>query len=211
KAARVLLYYARLVRYGWTSDAQVFHILWNNKFEIADRVLLMALYRLTGRRVVLTAHNVNARKRDGHDTLLNRLTLRVQYALSHHIFVHTARMKSELVADFGVRRDRVTVIPFGINNAVPNGPLTPPEARRRLGQANGEKAILFFGNIAPYKGLDSLVDAFATLSARRHDVRLIVAGKPRQGCESYWRVLRHRLGQGAGAARVIERTEYIPD
>src|SRR4029079_17698780 len=73
KAARVLLYYARLVRYGWTSDAQVFHILWNNKFEIADRVLLMALYRLTGRRVVLTAHNVNARKRDGRDTLLNRL------------------------------------------------------------------------------------------------------------------------------------------
>ena len=43
---------------------RVFHILWNNKFELFDRTLLMLYYRLLGRRVVLTAHNVNAAKRD---------------------------------------------------------------------------------------------------------------------------------------------------
>ena len=33
KVSRVLLYYARLIRYAATAKPGVFHILWNNKFE----------------------------------------------------------------------------------------------------------------------------------------------------------------------------------
>ena len=51
-----------------------------------------------------------------------------------------------------MKADRVTVIPFGINNSVPNTRLTPSEARERLGIRADERTILFFGNIAPYKG-----------------------------------------------------------
>ena len=76
--------------------------------------------------------------------------LRIQYRLADHIFVHTERMKAELVQHFGVRAERVSVIPFGINNAVPHTDLTPDEAKERLGVASGDKTLLFFGNIAPY-------------------------------------------------------------
>ena len=78
KVFRVLIYYIRLIRYAATARPKVFHILWNNKLEILDRTLLMLFYRLLGKRLVLTAHNVNARRRDGNDTCLNRLTLRAQ-------------------------------------------------------------------------------------------------------------------------------------
>ena len=60
KVGRVLAYYGRLIRYAASARPRVFHILWNNKFEHFDRTLLMLYYRLLGKRMVLTAHNVNA-------------------------------------------------------------------------------------------------------------------------------------------------------
>ena len=80
----------------------MFHLLWNNKLEYFDRTLLLAFYKLLGKRLVFTVHNVNVRQRDGNDSVLNRLTLRCQYRLVDHLFVHTQRMSDELQAEFGV-------------------------------------------------------------------------------------------------------------
>ncbi len=55
--------------YAATAKPKIFHILWNNKFEVFDRTVLMLYYRLLGKRVVLTAHNVNAGQRDANDSL----------------------------------------------------------------------------------------------------------------------------------------------
>ena len=40
--------------------------------------------------------------------------------------------KAELLEDFGVSAGTVTVIPFGINNSVPDTDLTPRQAKHRL-------------------------------------------------------------------------------
>jgi len=176
KIARLARYYWRLISYATTARPQVFHILWNNKFELVDRILLMAYYRLLGKRVVLTAHNVNIRKRDNCDSWFNRLSLRVQYGLAEHIFVHTERMKSELLADFGIPDSKTSVIPFGINNTVPNTGLTAVAAKRKLGIGTSDKVMLCFGQIAPYKGLQYLVDAFNGLAQTDKGYRLIIAG-----------------------------------
>src|SRR5690242_14306940 len=173
KVFRVSMFYAKLIRYAATAKPRIFHILWNNKFQFFDRTLLTLYYRFLGKRIVLTAHNVNAGRRDSKDTLLNRLTLRIQYRLAHHIFVHSEKMKLELIEEFDVPGSRVTVIPFGINNSVPNTCLTPVEAKQRLDIRDREKTILFFGNIAPYKGLEYLVTAFQQILARHDDYRLI--------------------------------------
>ena len=78
----------------------------------------MIYYKLFGKKVLLTVHNVNAGVRDFSDTQLNRLTLRIQYHLADHLFVHTERrMKSDLTTDFGVPATRITVIPFGVDDA----------------------------------------------------------------------------------------------
>src|SRR5438552_3607959 len=178
KVFRVSAYYAKLIRYAATARPKIFHILWNNKFETLDRTLLMLYYRFLGKKIVLTVHNVNAGRRDSNDTRLNRLTLGIQYRLADHVFVHTEKMKCELVEEFGVRDSRVTVIPFGINNSVPNTRLTPVEARERLGIAAGEKTILFFGMIRPYKGLEYLIAAFREILAGCEGYRLIIVGQP---------------------------------
>ena len=130
KVARILTYYWRLIRYAATAKPKVFHILWNNKFELFDRTLLMLYYKLFGKKLIFTAHNVNIRKRDLTDTGLNRFSLRVQYRLVDYIFVHTERMKRELLSEFGIQEKKVSVIPFGINNTVPNTELTTLDAKR---------------------------------------------------------------------------------
>jgi len=210
KVFRVLRYYAKLICYVSTAKPTIFHVLWNNKFELFDRTLLMLYYRLLGKRIVLTAHNVNAGIRDSRDTRLNRLTLRIQYQLTDHIFVHTEKMKLELVEEFNVPAARVTVIPFGINNAVPNTSLTSGEAKQRLGLRQDEKTILFFGNITPYKGLEYLVAAFRQLLVRDEDYRLIIAGRP-DNCEKYWKAIREQAQDGMEKSRVLIRANFIPD
>lgn len=210
KVVRVLLYYWRLLIYAATAKPKVFHVLWNNKFELFDRTLLMLYYKLLGKKLVFTAHNVNAAIRDGNDSFLNRFSLKSQYRLSDHIFVHTEKMKTELVSGFGVSPGNVTVIPFGINNTVPNSALSHGDARRQLGLAADAKALLFFGNIAPYKGLEYLVAAFIELAGKSRDYQLVIAGRPK-GCDDYWDHIRQMIESSGMSNRVIQRIEYVPD
>ena len=210
KVFRVSMYYAKLIRYATTAKPKIFHILWNNKFEVFDRTLLMLYYRLLGKRIVLTVHNVNRGRRDSKDARLNRLTLGIQYRLGDHIFVHTEKMRHELVEEFGVQRARVTVIPFGINNAVPNTLLTPGDAKQRLGLREEERAILFFGRIKPYKGLEYLIAAFRQVLARGGNYRLIIAGRPER-CEEYWRAIKAEIHEDVQRGRVLLRADFIPD
>jgi D-inositol-3-phosphate glycosyltransferase len=210
KVLRVLRYYAELIIYAATSKPKLFHILWNNKFQLFDRTLLMLYYKVLGKRVVFTAHNVNAAKRDQNDSWLNRLTLKIQYSLSDHIFVHTDGMKNEMMADFGIAEGKISVIPFGINNTVPNTSLSSAEAKRQLAISNDDKVLLFFGNIAPYKGLEYLVAAFSELLAKDRSYRLHVVGKPK-GPEIYWNRVRRAIESSGNADRVIAKIEYVPD
>jgi len=210
KVRRILAFYAKLISYAATAKPKIFHILWNNKVEYLDRTLLTFYYKLLGKRIVLTVHNVNAGRRDAKDTLFNRLTLRIQYRFAEHIFVHSQKMMRELIEEFGVQTSRVTVIPFGINNAVPNTHLTTHEAKQRLGIAENERTILFFGNIAPYKGLEYLVTAFQQILTQHGNYRLIIAGRPKN-CERYWTAIQESIHENVHAGRVLLRAEFIPD
>jgi D-inositol-3-phosphate glycosyltransferase len=211
KVGRILAYYGRLLRFAATANTPILHILWNNKFELLDRTALMAYYRLAGKRIVLTAHNVNTAARDGRDTWINNRSLRIQYRLAHHVFVHTERMKRELVSEFGVPEHKASVIPFGMNNTIPTSAMTAAEARRSFGLGPDERTLLFFGQIAPYKGLEYLVDAVALLARRGDEVRLLIGGKIKRGNADYWAKIQQAIeAQGIGHL-VIQRIQFIPD
>jgi len=210
KVVRVLLYYWRLLIYAATAKPKLFHILWNNKFAVLDRTLLMLYYRALGKCVVFTAHNVNAGWRDNSDSLLNRLTLKIQYQLCDHLFVHTEQMRRQLRACFAVADAKISVIPFPINSTVPNTVLTSVEAKQRLGLTRHQKVVLFFGSIAPYKGLEYLVEAMILLARTGPDYRLIIAGRPKN-CASYWDAIQERISCAEIRSNVIERVEYVPD
>jgi D-inositol-3-phosphate glycosyltransferase len=207
----LLAYYGRLIRYALKGQPRVLHILWNNRLQYFDRTLLMLYYKLRGKKIVLTAHNVNQGKRDGNDSFLNRLTLTIQYRLVDHIFVHTAKMRDELVQDFGVRQDAVTIINHPINNAFPDTDLTPAEARRRLGLGTNDKVLLFLGRIRPYKGLEFLLSAFREMKREGAGYRLVVAGEPKTGSEDYFQTIVDIIQRDFAPGEVLLHDRFIPD
>ena len=210
KIFRVLAYYARLIAYAATARPKIFHILWNNKFEWFDRTALMLLYRLRGKKIVFTVHNVNARERDGGDSAGNRATLKFQYRRCDHIFLHTEKMRAELVSQYGVPAERTTVIPFGLNSTVPDTALTGAAARERLGLGAQDRVLLFFGNIAPYKGLEYLVEAFFEIARRPEPYRLVIAGRPKGG-DAYWAGILEKINASPLRAKILLKIEFVPD
>lgn len=209
KIARIGRYYKNLISYAARTESSVFHILWLNKFDTFDRTFLNILYKLNRKKLVFTAHNVNARKRDGTDTRANRASLRAMYALLDHIFVHTELCKEELIREYRVVPGKVSVIPYGLNTYVPDTPLSKSEARAVLGLEEMERVLLFFGQIAPYKGLDILLEALNVSSLQQPNYRLIVAGRAKRGSETYWQALRSCV-EGE-RSRVLLKDTFIPD
>jgi glycosyltransferase involved in cell wall biosynthesis len=211
KAFRIVAYYLRLIGYAPGAKPRIFHILWNNRFEFFDRTFLMLYYRLLGKKVVLTAHNVNTRKRDHCDSWLNRLSLRMQYRLCNHILVHTDAMKKEMIVDFGIPPDRLGVIPFGINNTTPTTAVGRSESREHLGIERSEQVMLFFGQIAPYKGLEYLVQATAELARENPQIRLIIAGRVKPGRAGYWSEIEHEITRLRLNEQIMQRVQFIPE
>jgi D-inositol-3-phosphate glycosyltransferase len=202
KLWKLAVYYARLMRYAARS---------NNKIELFDRTILMAYYKLCGKKIAFTAHNVNQARRDANDSRLNRITLRIQYGFCDHIFVHTNKMKDELCQDFGVAEKAVTVIRHPVNDAFPDTDLTPPEAKRQLGLEENEKVVLCFGRIRPYKGIEHLLAAFRLLATKHSNYRLIIAGEPKKGSEEYRNDIEQIAKTEFTLDQIILKIQFIPD
>jgi glycosyltransferase involved in cell wall biosynthesis len=71
--------------------------------------------------------------------------------------------------------------------------------------------MLFFGQIAPYKGLEYLIDAFSDVVNRNESYRLIIAGKVKIGQRDYWNEIRRKIANSEVRHRIIERIEHVPD
>jgi glycosyltransferase involved in cell wall biosynthesis len=117
---------------------------------------------IPGRRYALTVHDPVPHPGDAQPSSLARVRRRRLRRGADLLFVHSAGMAEEL-RQLGDARGAVEVVPHGFA-AVEPAPL--PE----------RPAILFFGRISRYKGLDTLLEAMPLVWERRPEVTLTVAG-----------------------------------
>ena len=139
---------------------------------------------------------------DNTDTWLNRATLRRQYRSADHLFVHTEMMKDELSREFQVDQRRVPVIPFGINNSIPVSSMTRSQARQKLGVADSDRVLLFFGNIAPYKGFGLCGGGISNMYIARSEIQTRDCGQGRCAPD-YWTMIQRRIHEVIPIDRVI--------
>jgi D-inositol-3-phosphate glycosyltransferase len=212
KVLRVLQYYARLIIYAARTDAKLFHILWFRKFPYIERTLLNVYLKTLGKKIVFTAHNVDDQERNGKTNLFNKISLMFLYNIVDNILVHTPKMKLELIEEFGIAKEKITVVPHGINDVIPEARVTRLEAKQQLGYSSNEKILLFFGNIAPYKGLEDLIRALAELIDEDDRFRLVIAGPVKdKDCEGYWQELEKIIKDLRLSDYVRKEVRFIPD
>jgi D-inositol-3-phosphate glycosyltransferase len=210
KAWRTAQYYIRLLLYTAHTPSKIFHIQWENSIILFDRTLLILYYKLFGKKLIVTAHNVYRESRDGKPSPLRWLSLKMMYQSVDRIIVHTLKMKEELCACFQISPEKVIIVPHGINNRVQKKGMTQEEARQRLGISPAAHVVLFFGQIDEYKGIEILLDAAAVLIKEDPSMRLIVAGKPKHGSR-YLEKLKIQIERTMPKEHVRFDPRFIPD
>lgn len=164
-----------------------------------DFVYLRLLQR-AGIRVVFTAHDV--RRLDGKTSWFDR----ARYHGANAVFVHSRTGVQELIAE-GVDASKITqIVHPNYLHFCKDGDLSRDEAKRLLGIPPAARSILFFGTIAPYKGLDVLVRAFSSVSQGDPQAHLTIAGEPLEEFAPY----RHLIERYGIADRVLTHLRYIP-
>jgi glycosyltransferase involved in cell wall biosynthesis len=160
--------------------------------------------RRHGVRLVHTLHNLLP-----HDAVHDRAGLhRRLYRMCDRLICHTADTAARLEREFDVSPERIDVIPHGPLFADPPK-LTQHEARQRLGLDPDRPVFLWQGILAPYKGIDLLLDAWAevarSLPTQAERPCLLIAGR---GPEQETRAIHQRL-EGLEAP-VQLHLQYIP-
>jgi glycosyltransferase involved in cell wall biosynthesis len=82
-------------------------------------------------------------------------------AVSHEI-------QAKVVREESIPGDRITVIPNGVDDEIFD---FVPDAPR---PTRGEQRLIFTGNMAPYQGIDLMLEAFKAVRNEGHDVRLLI-------------------------------------
>jgi len=118
-------------------------------------------------------------------------TERKAIATADRIIAFSDGERDALVRLYGANRDRVEVIPCGVELDLFQ-PMNKGKARGELG-LDDTKVLLFVGRIQPLKGLDILLRAVACLD--RNDLRLLIVGGDAGGGEvARLRSLARELG-----------------
>lgn len=99
----------------------------------------------------------------------SKKSLKKMYAAADAMVVHTEANKLQLINDFEVSKEKITVIPHGVETEYSK--IDKSICRKELGINDKENVLLFYGGIRESKGLDVLLDALKGL-----DVVLIIAG-----------------------------------
>jgi alpha-1,3-rhamnosyl/mannosyltransferase len=161
--------------------------------------------------VVLTVHDLCA---DVHpDFFPTRVRARLRFLIrrgikrADWIVVPSEATRRELAEYHGFPRERVTVIPHGIEPSIMDTGQGLAPADERTIRALPSEFVLYVGRFHARKNLPRLVEAMAALKARRGAATpLVIAGRDLWGEQ----VLRERIGALGMEADVIF-TDYVGD
>ncbi len=201
KVRRFLKYYFTLYRFLLKEKPDCIHIQWI-RFSFLDGILFHLLLRLSGQKLVYTAHDIVPHDRE---TLVNKALFYFVYRISHQIVVHTEYLKNRIIKEFKISGKRVHVIHHGVYDIKEY--YTRDFAREKLGIQSTDHLFLFFGNIRRYKGLHLLLEAYSELSDKHEGLSLAIAGK-------IWEPYREeclQLLSGYDNYKIIKKLGFIPE
>lgn len=128
---------------------------------------LFVLPLLRGEPVVVTIHDATAHLGDRGGRKTPQAVMDLAFKRADEVIVHADQLRQDVVGRRGLDADRVHVIPHVAIGQPRSAPQEPEDPR----------AVLFFGRIWPYKGLDYFIRAAELISRQVSDARFVIAGE----------------------------------
>jgi glycosyltransferase involved in cell wall biosynthesis len=137
-----------------------------HSFDFYSNILALPATRLAGVRAIIGSQRDLGNLRPPAQQIMHNLSLR----LATHVQVNADAVKERVLQSHGIRPDRVTVIPNGVDHAR----FSPRTGTPRNGSGLVVGAL---SNLRPEKGLADLVRAVGMMRDRWPDVRLVIWGE----------------------------------
>ena len=167
------------------------------------------LPRLNHMRSVFTLHDLAFARYPETQTTLNRLFLRSMtprfLRAADRVIAISEATKSEAVRLFGIRAERIRVVPLGVSAAFTPATADAADAVcRKYGLPR--TFVLSVGTLEPRKNHVTLLSAYKALRNRNVDVGLVIAGKRGWRCDAFFERVR-----ALGLEGKVTLTGFVPD
>ncbi len=169
---------------GFKIEGDTIHAQWWSWILAPIYMVILWIWRLRGKQVIITVHNVSPHEKSILKTFMNNIV----YRISHKYIVHSESNKNSLKKIVSSKK-QIAIIPHWIIAPVFKE-TTKLKARKQYKIDSKNKVILFYGNIRWYKGLDILLESFSKIISKwNNDYTLIIAGPCWQDWDKYQRII----------------------
>ena len=173
------------IRAALSTRADLLHAQWWSLPLVLIYACICTGFKLQGKPVVFTVHNVL----DHGSSKLFKTASRWLFKLGDHFIVHTRDGRRLMQTQYSIPADRISVIAHGSLDFHVKKQVNRDNIRQELNIAPRQKAVLLFGAIRPYKGLETALEAFSRVLLEVPDAILIIAGKLWQSWDPYQRLI----------------------
>lgn len=207
RALRLLWAWVRLTHYLTTLKPDIIQF---TRIEFPFETIFVKYLHSRGFVLTQICHEFEARESHNlFSSLLFRWTGDA-YGYFSAMFFHAQENRTRFFSLYPsiIPEKNTYIIPHGNSGWLLNIPARSIDSMRKQYKLQGdESVVLFFGLLAPSKGLDDLVDAFA-IASHSCDARLIIAGYPTKHFDL--NELRTRIQFYGLTDKVIFDTRYLP-
>ncbi len=187
---------------GFTARGDLLHAQWWSGPLFFIYFAVCACFRLRGKPVVFSVHNVMAHEKT---SLFYRMS-QALFSFGDHFIVHSKTNHRQLSEHYHIPSGKISVIPHGILNLHIREGNGREALRRELGIGLQDKVILLFGAIRPYKGIATAIRAVAEIIPSVPQARLLIAGRLWEDWTPYAQLIA-----SLGIEKyVFTHLEYIP-
>ncbi len=204
KVERRLTWYNPLtwLREGLCSRAKMLHAQWWSLPLFPVYAVICCCFKIRRRPVIITVHNVLPHE----NSIIYKILSGLLFKLCDHFIVHTEINKQQMISVYGIRPEKLSLIPHGTLDFHVKHGIERMDIRKEMGFDSDNKVILIFGAIRSYKGIETAIKAFAEVLKRAPESRLLIAGKLWENWEPY-RKLINALNIGGFVSTYLD---YIP-
>ena len=166
-------------------------------------LLLFIAFRLAGKKIVFTPHDIVSFKFGENQKILSLL-----FKFSHAVIAHNQSNVKMLTEKFPESAHKIHTIQQGNYNDYLHPEMSKQQAREQINLPQDKTIILLFGNIRAGKGTETGVAAYDRIKDK-HGTILVIAGRPNRGYDMH--PIMERVNKVSMRDHVILRDTFIKD